>query len=321
MYGFLLKVTVTTTIGSQLTLNVWDLKACLPPPPPDPPAAKRRKKPAAQPPSSSPPLPPSPSALSHHNSPAPNSSTSSSPVALQYSTFVSQNGVIIQVGKLFRLDFALDSLFLCTEIIHLNNSFTFKFVLCTSKGNIVESVNANVQCSVTEDHVVDASHLPNITKISTYVNNLIAQCLIRVAECQESNLGNCSYLGSLRRHALAGQIRQGVYAGISRTATRPAQPIHLGVFDPLHDSKIFGLSSTNNFQVTFLGQDIARLDHILGQHWDVKFLEPGNPFCHFKYVCKIKIFLHRASMSLRCSFFYSESDQPFSAYYRSIVRY
>lgn len=63
----------------------------------------------------------------------------------------------------------------------------------------------------------------------------------------------------LRKSCLASQMRQGVWSGISRSATRPAQPIHLGIFDPLLDTKIFGLSSKNQFQLLYKGKDISQL--------------------------------------------------------------
>lgn len=201
-----------------------------------------------------------------------------------------------------------------------NSVFFFKFVMCKSKDNFVESVDANVQCTVTEDHVFQLTNFC-ITKINAFINKVIGDGFVRVSSCQESNLGNFSYLQILRRHCLAGQIRQGIFSGISRGATRPAQPIHLGVFDPLHDSQIFGLASKNNFQVTFLGKEIENLDSLLGKLWDVKLLEPGNPFCHFTYVCKIKFFVNRQSMCLRCSFYYSESDEPFTPEYRNRCKY
>ena len=136
-----------------------------------------------------------------------------------------------------------------------------------------------------------------------------------------NNCENVSYLLDLRKSCLASQIRQGVYSGISRNATRPAQPIHLGVFDPMYDSRILGLTSENQFQVSYSGKDLPKLDSLLGAKWDIKILEPGNPCYHFKYVCKVRFFVHRPSMTLRLNFVYSESNIPFTVDYRSICTY
>ena len=46
-------------------------------------------------------------------------------------------------------------------------------------------------------------------------------------------------------------MRQAVSSGISLNATRPAQPISLGTFDPFSDMVIFGLSEMNNFRIPF----------------------------------------------------------------------
>jgi len=132
----------------------------------------------------------------------------------------------------------------------------------------------------------------------------------RVLFCQVKNAANVSYLLDLRKSCLATQIRQGVYSGISRTATRPAQPIHLGIFDSMLDSRILGLTGENHFQVSNSGRDLAKLDLFLGANWDIKILEPGNPCSHFKYVCRVRFFVHRPSMSLHLSFVYSESNTP-----------
>ena len=42
---------------------------------------------------------------------------------------------------------------------------------------------------------------------------------------------------------------QGVWSGISHSATRPAQPVHLGEFDPMVDTQIFSLSSKDQFEL------------------------------------------------------------------------
>ena len=139
--------------------------------------------------------------------------------------------------------------------------------------------------------------------------------------CQRDNIGNISYMLDLRKSCLASQVRQGVWSGISHSATRPAQPIHLGIFDPLLDTKIFGLSSKNQFQLLYKGKDISQLEAVLGALWDVKILKPNNPQSHFKYVCQVKIFVHKPSMSLRFNFSYGESNVPFTPTYRNTCIY
>jgi hypothetical protein len=46
-------------------------------------------------------------------------------------------------------------------------------------------------------------------------------------------------------------MRQAVFSGISLNATRPAQPVSLGAFEPFQDMAIFGLTEKNNFKVSF----------------------------------------------------------------------
>jgi len=46
-------------------------------------------------------------------------------------------------------------------------------------------------------------------------------------------------------------MRQAVLSGISLNATRPAQQISLGTFDPFFDMAIFGLSEMNNLRIPF----------------------------------------------------------------------
>ena len=153
------------------------------------------------------------------------------------------------------------------------------------------------------------------------MDGIISKGWERVLNCQEGNTGNVSYLLELRKSCLASQIRQGVWSGISCSATRPAQPLHLGVFDPLLDTQIFGLSSKNQFQVVYKGKDISKLDSLLGAQWDVKVLEPLNPHSHFKYVCQIRLYVHKPSMSLHFNFSYSESSVPFTSAYRTVCMY
>ena len=63
---------------------------------------------------------------------------------------------------------------------------------------------------------------------------------------QERNFGNVLYQSELRRHGLGTQISQAVLNGISFHATRPAQPISLGAFEPFHDMMIFNILGKNS---------------------------------------------------------------------------
>ena len=124
------------------------------------------------------------------------------------------------------------------------------------------------------------------------MDKIICEGWERMFNCQRHNIGNISYMLDLRKSCLASQVRQGVWSGISHSATRPAQPIHLGIFDTLLDTKIFGLSSKNQFQLLYKGKDISQLDALLSALWD-------------------------ASMSLRFKFSYLESNVPFTPTYRN----
>ena len=117
-------------------------------------------------------------------------------------------------------------------------------------GNKVEGIDKGVSCTVNDvKHVVHCSNI--VSKGKGLVDKIICEGWDRVLLCQVKNAANVSYLLDLRKSSLANQIRQGVYSGISRTATRPAQPIHLGIFDPMHDSRILGLTGENYFQVSY----------------------------------------------------------------------
>ena len=236
--------------------------------------------------------------------------------------YVGSNGIILQIGSLYSLNFCKDSVFICTSILRNKGVLNFKFLLCSLVGNKVEGIDRGVSCTVNDvKHVVHCSNIVIGSKGKGLVDKIIREGWDRVLLCQVKNAANVSYLLDLRKSSLANQIRQGVYSGISRTATRPAQPIHLGIFDPMHDSRILGLTGENHFQISYSGRDLAKLDSFLGAHWDIKILEPGNPFSHFKYVCKVRIFVHSPSMSLRFNFVYSESNTPFTAAYRSSCIY
>ena len=242
--------------------------------------------------------------------------------SLHFYFFIGSNGTILRIGSLYSLDFCKGSVFICTSISRNKDLFKFKFLLCSVVDKKVESIDRVVSCTVNNvAHVSCQSDVIIGSKGKGLVDKVICEGWDRVLFCQVKNAANFSYLLDLRKSCLANQIRQGVYSGISRTATRPAQPIHLGIFDPMHDSKILGLTGENHFQVSYSGRDLAKLDSFLGANWDVKILEPGNPCSHFKYVCRVKFFVHRPSMSLRLNFVYSESNYPFTVAYRSTCSY
>lgn len=164
----------------------------------------------------------------------------------------------------------------------------------------VDNLLPDVVCSVGDTkYISQSSNVTCTSNVRNYVDKIICEGWDRVLDCQEKNIGNVFYLLDHRKSCLASQMRQAVWSGISRSATWPSQPIHLGLFDPVLDTQIFGLSSKNQFQVIYKGKDIAKMDTLLGALWDVKILEPGNPQSHFKYVCQVRLFVHRSSMSLR----------------------
>lgn len=233
--------------------------------------------------------------------------------------YVDESGTVLIVGALYSFDFCRDSVFICKGITKNKEIFKFEFLLCSLGEGKVESIDESTLHDI--KHVLLRSDVVIGSRAKSAVDKIICEGWDRVLYCQVKNSANVSYLLDLRKSCLASQIRQGVYSGISRNATRPAQPIHLGVFDPMYDSKILGLTSENHFQVCYSGRDLAKLDSLLGSKWDIKILEPGNPCSHFKYVCKVRFFVHRPSMSVRLNFVYSESNVPISNSYRSICTY
>lgn len=241
---------------------------------------------------------------------------------LHFYFYVHDSGTVLTVGSLYSFDFCRDSVFICKGISKNKENFKFEFLLCSLGEGKVDSIDGSVCCTLNDmKHVLCRFDVVVGSKAKGVVDKIICEGWDRVLCCQVNNSENVSYLLDLRKSCLASQIRQGVYSGISRNATRPAQPIHLGVFDPMYDSRILSLTSDNHFQVSYSGKDLAKLDSLLGSKWDIKILEPGNPCSHFKYVCKVRFFVHRPSMGIRLNFVYSESNIPFSASYRSICAY
>lgn len=299
-------------------MDVWELDETRPVEE-EPPKRKRQKKQSAadqDPAGNSPSVPPA--QVPDDNTPEVQDANSK----FYFNFYIGANGTILRIGSLYSLKFCSNSVFICTCISRNKGVYKFKFLLCSLVENKVEGVEGGV--SFTANDVIHVSRHSDVvvgSKARNLVDKIICEGWERVLDCQVKNSGNVSYLLDLRKSCLASQIRQGVYSGISRNATRPAQPIHLGIFDPMYDSKILGLTSKNDFQVSYLGRDLAKLDSFLGAKWDFKILEPGNPCSHFKYVCKVRVFVHRQSMSLRLNFVYSESNTPFTVGYRSVCSY
>ena len=294
------------------TMNVWELELTPRVTQKDEKAGRKRKRrneylatPDEAPPLQQPgPLPPAAESAS-----------------LECCVYVEPSGTVVRVGSFYSLVFGGNSVFVCTGISRVACQFTYKFVLCSLVNDKVDNLIHDVYCSVMDVKYVCNSDVTCTSKVRNLLDKIICEGWKRVLRCQERNIGSMSYLLDLRESCLASQMRQGVWSGISRSATRPSQPLHLGVFDPVLDTQIFGLSNTNNFQISYKGKDIARLDSLLGAVWDVKVLEPGNPQSHLKYVCQVRLFVHKPSMSLRFNFAYSESNAPFTPTYRDTCIY
>lgn len=240
---------------------------------------------------------------------------------LEFCFHVLPSGTVMRVGSFYNLSFAPGSVFVCTQISKMATEFSYSFALGILLNDKVNSLSQGVSCTVKDSEQISFNNVACNSPVRTLVDGIITKGWERVLNCQEGNTGNVSYLLQLRKSCLASQIRQGVWSGISRSATRPAQPLHLGVFDPLLDTQIFGLSSKNHFQVVYKGKDISKLDSLLGTQWDVKVLEPLNPHSHFKYVCQVRLYVHKPSMSLRFNFAYSESNVLFTSAYRTVCMY
>jgi hypothetical protein len=112
-------------------------------------------------------------------------------------------------------------------------------------------------------------------------------------------------------------MRQAVFSGISVNATRPAQPVSLGAFEPFHDMAIFGLSEKNNFKVSFsLLGGFQMFDSLNGKGWDVKPLRSDVLDSHFKFVRSATVYLDKKNFTLKFSFSYSEAPFPLLNDYR-----
>lgn len=221
---------------------------------------------------------------------------------LDFCFYVNPTGDVISIGSFYTLAFSENSIFVCTSISQPGHQHTFNFVLCSVVNDKVDNFLPDVSCILRDPKQVLRSNVSCNSRVRNLVDKVICEGWERVLICQKSNIGNAPYLLDLRKSCLASQICQGVWSGISRSATRPAQPLHLGIFDPALDIQIFSLSSKDQFQVVYKGKDVVKLDSLLGALWDVKILEPGNPQSHFKYVCQTRLYVHKSSMTLHFNF-------------------
>lgn len=157
----------------------------------------------------------------------------------QFYFYVDDSGIVLTVGSLYSFDFCRDSVFICKGISKHKEIFKIEFLLCSLGEGKVESIDGSVCCTLNDmKHVLCLSDVVVGSKAKGVVDKIICEGWDRVLCCQVNNSENFSYLLDLRKSCLASQIHHGVYSAISCNATRPAQPIHLGVFDPMYDSKI-----------------------------------------------------------------------------------
>ena len=163
---------------------------------------------------------------------------------LEFCFYVDPTGIVISIGSFYTLAFSGNSIFVCTSISRLGHQYTFNFVLCSVLNGKVDIFLPDVLCILRDPkEILKLSNLSCSSRVRNLVDKVICEGWERVLSCQKSNSGNVPYLLDLRKSCLASQIRQGVWSGISCSATRPAQPVHLGVFDPLLDTQIFSLSN------------------------------------------------------------------------------
>ena len=189
---------------------------------------------------------------------------------LEFCFYVDPTGDVISIGSFYTLAFSGNSIFVCTSISRLGHQYTFNFALCSVVNDKVDNFLPDVSCILQDPKQVLRSNVSCTSRVKNLVDKVVCEGWERVLSCQKSNIGNVPYLLDLRKSCLASQMRQGVWSGISRSATRPAQPVHLGIFDPMLDTQIFSLSSKDQFRVVYKGKEIAKLDSLLGALWDVK---------------------------------------------------
>ena len=189
---------------------------------------------------------------------------------LEFCVLVEPSGTVIRIGSFYTLGFSVNSLYFHFPGFPINLLSSLCFVhLLTRRLTLL----LDVVCSVGDaKHISCSSNLSFTSNVRNHVDKIICKGWERVSSCQERNIGNVLYLLDHRKSCLASQMHQGVWSGISRSATQPSQPIHLGLFDPVLDAQIFGLSSKNQFQVIYIGKDIAKLDSLLGALRDINIL-------------------------------------------------
>ena len=239
---------------------------------------------------------------------------------LEFSVFLSPDGTVFKIGALcFVESLTIPILITCLFKSTISGKLFVSGVRCSSEGGKILSLLQNFQVTVECLFVrpCSSSQFSMSSYVSSEVNHCVFRGQSRVCGCQERNFGNVHYLRDLRCHALGAQMRQAVLSGISLHATRPAQPISLGAFDPFSDMAIFGLSEMTNFRIPFsLVGGYSVLDSIMGKGWDVKPLRSDVDNCHFKYVSLFTVYLDKKNFILKCSFSYSEAPFSLSPDYR-----
>ena len=140
---------------------------------------------------------------------------------LHFYFYVDKSGIVLTVGSLYSFDFCKDSVFICNGISKNMETFKFKFFLCFLGEGKVEGTDRSVCCTLNDmKHVLSRSDVVVGSKAKGLVDKIICEGWDRVLFCQVNNSENVSYLLDLRKSCLVSQIRQGVYSGISRNATR-----------------------------------------------------------------------------------------------------
>ena len=230
-----------------------------------------------------------------------------------FTMYVLSCGSVLKVGSLCFVD-SCSSPFIISRIFKssLGSSVQVSGIRCLCDGGKVVSVLCNFQVTVDCSFVCPCKSSEFcLSSVSSEVSKYVFRGQTQVFLSQERNFGNVLYLRELRRHALGAQMRQAVSSGISLNATRPAQPISLGAFEPFHDMMIFNLSEENNFKIPFsLVGGYNVLDGIMGKGWDVKPLRADVADCHFKFVTLLTVYLDKKHFTIKFSFSYSEA--PFS---------
>ena len=231
----------------------------------------------------------------------------------EFTMYVLSSGSVLKVGSLCFVD-SCSSPFIISRIYKssLGSSVQASGIRCLCDGGKVVSVLCNFQVTVDCSFVRPCNSSEFcLSSVSSEVSKYVFHGQTQVFLSQERNFGNVQYLRELRRHALGAQMRQAVSNGISLNATRPAQPISLGAFEPFHDMMIFNLSEKNSFKVPFsLVGGYNVLDGIMGKGWDVKPLRADVADCHFKFVTVLNVYLDKKHFTLNVSFSYSEA--PFA---------